>query len=651
MHSERSDEVTKTKSAQPKIFKEPVPQDEISVYLGTDYTPSESEKQSFTILKNLACDQVLLDKKLSAYDATTQSHALRFRERTKLHFTFNRDSNMWYFFNGVYCEEARRSILFGAIKLVSEGLTRESALVAAACEHALKDLCKDAGLEYDNLKKSSLVDRCDEIRAKLVVMFGGAAALSARVQEMKNKLDSIRSQAKHAASLAHDASTIKTGDHPFNLLKHVAGIPGIEHTLEEYDSDGLLKVCKNGTLDLRFCDPTNHPDLFAQFEKDRSVILRPSLPTDLNTMCMDTVYDPAAKAPLFEEQLEWVGCQPNVPEEEHKEIIEYFKKIFGGALDSTRVKGTFLTISGVAGSGKSVLVNTVGKVLGTYTAHVEGTFFLDNPHRLKGDAAPHLVKVVNKAIVIATEVKNAATQYLDEQFIKSWTGYDEISYRPMYDKKERNFRPTGQLVMTTNEKPKLSGDKAVNDRYRLAVHHCERTTSEAKRKDEDRLYSALMAQSAGVLNILLDGLIARNRIEGRIPQPPTILQDTIKYTNDHDEVESFFNETGVKVGVFPAAQCAGVTELFTKYMEYKNNAPDALSSKLFSAKLEGRGFRKDRSTKGMVWTRIALPAKENKNKRTQDTPCKVLDTQEKQRSLHVVTAADIDKELSEVEGL
>ncbi len=45
---------------------------------------------------------------------------------------------------------------------------------------------------------------------------------------------------------------------------------------------------------------------------------------------------------------------------------------------------------------------------------------------------------------------------LDEAFIKTMTGQDEISARPIYGK-QTTFTPEGKLFFFTNHKPVMSG--------------------------------------------------------------------------------------------------------------------------------------------------------------------------------------------------
>jgi P4 family phage/plasmid primase-like protien len=591
------------KNLGPKILNGPVTRDELKEAL--DFAPKTDEDRSlFAVLAYLRNSGHNLDAELAELPATMYDHAVRFAKRTQGYVTYNRDEKLWTIFNGKFHQEAPNWVLLQCVAIVSEGLDRESDLLLKVSKTERDTLCQELGIDGEALKELKPADVPEFFRKVLVEKLAGKQITIEQFNALSDLVKRMLYNKGAADALKNEALRIRDGERPIQLIKLAANAYGIEHGAEDYDRDGLLFVVQNGTLDLRYLDT---PDR----------LLRPSKPSDLNTMIANVTYDPQATAPLVQEQLEWVFCQPELSDEERVEALKYARMLFGGTLDRTRLKGTFLILSGIAGSGKSILLNTLGELLGTYTAHVDGTFFLDNPNRGKGDATPHLAKVVGKALVLATEIKNAASSQVDEQLIKNWTGDDTLSYRPLYGK-ERSFKPTGQLVMSTNELPRLSGDKAVGDRHRLAVLHISRAVPPEKRKDEGTLKRDLLAQGSGFLNILLQGLRERNQIDGRIPAPAFIQETTSEYIASQDEVEQFFVACGIQAN--PQATELGVStsSLYKRYIEYKGAATsDLLTQKMFAMKLQGRGFKrvKQRATQKWHWRGIFLP---EQGKITQD---------------------------------
>jgi P4 family phage/plasmid primase-like protien len=587
--------MARSKKLDTRVFTTPTSREEIE--RGFNYTPkSEEETSLFGILRMLSLTQEELDKPLSEMPPAMLDDGNRFALRTKQYVTYAEDIKKWFVFNGRYCQEAPKWFLFKCVDLVSQGLERESRV-----QYALRDVSLDALVsrfcKNKPLSGSDLSSKLVELQDRVMDYLNEHPEENLHPDSILPEIYKVANAHNQAGALLAEAQKIREGKQPVMLLEQSAGCYGVLHKSEDYDKDGLLKVVQNGTLDLRFLDTPEQ-------------LLRPSLPTDLNTMCMNVAYNPLATAPHVEEQLSWVFIQPGLEDNQKPEMLKYARMLLGGALDSTRVKGTFLILSGIAGSGKSILLSALSHIFGTYVAHVDGSFFLDNPNRGKGDASPHLAKVVSKSLVIATEVKNASSSQLDEAFIKLWTsGTDYITYRGLYQD-EKSFLPRGQLVMSTNELPRLSGDKAVGDRHRLAVHHCSRTVPPEMRQDENILQDTLAKEAPGFLNILLQGLRERNVIQGRIVPPASLVEYTSEYVASQDEVEEFFKACSIEANPQDGKRGASSEMLYQAYVKHKGeNSTDLLSLKMFSMKLQGRGFRKIRTEKGFFWKGIVIPEK------------------------------------------
>lgn len=578
-----------------RVFTTPTSKEDIEK--GFNYTPqTEEEINLFNVLCTLAETQEQFDKPLSELPASMLDNGNRFAVRTQQYVTYTEDIKKWFVFNGRYCQEAPKWFLFKCVDLVSKGLEREAKVQFALRDEMLASLEKRFGKKTTPTGKG-LAAKLEELQDRAMDYLNDHPDENLHPDDVLIQLHNVAKAHNQGEALLAESKRVREGKQPVMLLEQSAGCHGVLHKSDDYDKDGLLKVVLNGTLDLRHLD---NPEK----------LLRKSLPTDLNTMCMNVVYDPDAKAPHIEEQLEWVFLQPGIEESQKPDMLKYVRMLFGGALDSTRVKGTFLILSGIAGSGKSILLSALSHLFGSYAAHVDGSFFLDNPHRGKGDASPHLAKVVKKALVIATEVKNASSSQLDEAFIKLWTsGTDYITYRGLYQD-EKSFLPRGQLIMSTNELPRLSGDKAVGDRHRLAVHHCSRTVPPDKRQDENILQDTLASEASGFLNILLCGLKERNAIQGRIIPPASMAEYTSEYIASQDEIEEFFKACNIEAN--PQSDRRGISSesLYQEYLRYKGeNSTDLLSLKMFSMKLQGRGFRKVRWNQGFFWKGIRIPEK------------------------------------------
>lgn len=579
-----------------QIFTTATPKEDVQRFIR--FTPKTDEDKSlFAVLDRLAAQQEHFDENLSKLPATIRHHAHRYAIRMQGHVTFNKDTKEWYVFNGVYCQQAPKWFLIRGLDLLSKGLAREAALLNDKSQAGIEGICKILSVKSSTLKGKSRKEKVELLRKELYTQLTASKLEPEKLPALLKDLEHLESITAQAATLLYEAHRILDNRTPITVLEQVACEYGVEHVNSDYDSDGLLKVVLNGTLDLRYLG-------------DEGKILRTSRPEDLNTMCMNVAYNPLATAPNVQKQLEWVFLQPNIEEAEKEGMLRYARMMLGGTLDSTRTKGTLLILSGIAGSGKSILLNSFSDVLGSYTSTVDGTFFLDNPSRGKGDASPHMAKVVGKALVLSTEIKNAASSTMDEAMIKAWTGGDPLSYRQLYGK-EHSFKPNGQLVMSTNELPRLTGDKSVGDRHRLAVHHCSRTVPPEMRRDEDSLRRELLEEGSGFLNILLQGLAERNAVEGRIKPPLSIEEYTREYVASSDEVQQFFDACNIRANPQDGTKGLQSTALYKMYVDYKGaSATDLLSIAMFSTKLQGRGYSIKHTKTGNYWKGV-FPAEDS----------------------------------------
>lgn len=560
-----------------------VPQPDLSL-------PTDSKL--LKILVGIAKDQEQFDDCFEEVEADLLGCIERFVRRL-MGMLICKEGKDWYLFDGDRFIECPLWCVVWAIEhILSEGLKREASLLWGG-KKALKHFGKKIGVEEDELSKLSieksfvLLDKRLTERIKSSLTDKDALGDLIKLQE---EFARLRERGEKSSLRKSTASRCREGSLLNGLLKHLPFAQGIYRRIEELDSDGYLLVCKGGiTLDLRYIkEPERMPRKSTQY--------------DLNTLCCNAYYDPQSINPVFEKQFNHV-----IDDEEARETHHM---VFGSAVDGTRNKEIMDIIVGSPGSGKTMLVNAIANPLGDYATRVAGNFFLVNKSRGKGDATPHLVQIIGKRLVIASEPDG--NDPLDEGLIKTLTGEPDLNYRAMYDGKERLMHPVCTMIMTTNKLPRLSGNDAAITSRRLIIHRKRGSLSLDQMKNTVDFTRELEAENSGILNFLLEGY-RKSTSYARIPIPESIQRELADYQYEYDETSRFFAENSVQADMFSTKDGATVDELFSRYSKWSEDQHNkyTLSKSAFGSKLKSKGYVqkvvRDNNKPVRRWLGIHLP--------------------------------------------
>lgn len=172
---------------------------------------------------------------------------------------------------------------------------------------------------------------------------------------------------------------------------------------------------------------------------------------DFLTRCSKVVYDPNAKSTLWEKTI-------NEILENDQEKIDYLQCILGTCLTGEVNKEEFYILYGATSrNGKSTITNTIAYLLGNnkgYAANVNPSSFSKlnrNPSSTSSDIA-RLAR-----IRFATVNELSPTTIIDAEKIKTMTGRDFITARPLYAK-EIEYVSQFKLFFNTNYLPHITDD-------------------------------------------------------------------------------------------------------------------------------------------------------------------------------------------------
>jgi len=256
-----------------------------------------------------------------------------------------------------------------------------------------------------------------------------------------------------------------------NLVK--LSKPRLAVNLTDFDADPMQLCVENGVIDLatgKLLDPE---------------------PSMHHSKMAGVAYDAYANCPRFMQFLKDIF--PDDPE-----LLEYVQKVAGYTLTgSTKEQCLFMLLGGGA-NGKSTLVSLLTKLMGDYAANTAASTLMASSNNQLGD---DLIRLAGARLVTAAETEHG--QRFAEAKIKSFTGGDMISARPLYGEWV-DFTPVGKILLTTNNRPEIRGsDDGIWRRIREIPFNRQFTEAE----QDKELMTILTEELPGILNWAIEGCL------------------------------------------------------------------------------------------------------------------------------------------------
>jgi len=200
----------------------------------------------------------------------------------------------------------------------------------------------------------------------------------------------------------------------------------------------------------------------------------------------------------------------------------------------------FAFFYGAGANGKSVLVDLIARMLGDYAHAAKIESFTGRNRRSGGDATPDIFPLMNARMVRAAEPEEG--ERLQEGLIKELTGGEPLLVRQLH----ADFievHPFFKLTMSGNHKPDIRGtDDGIWRRVLLVPFDVQIPADER----DDKLGEKLWAERAGILNWLIEGLLAY--LEGGLQEPRQVLEATDSYRADSDPIGTFLADACLVTG-------------------------------------------------------------------------------------------------------
>lgn len=330
---------------------------------------------------------------------------------------------------------------------------------------------------------------------------------------------------------------------------------------DEFDADPFLFNALNGTVDLRTGE------------------LRPHRAGDLLAHQAGVEYDPEATAPRWEAFLE----------ETHPDagVREFLAEVVGYTLTGSMREQVFFIHQGVGSNGKSVFLDVLHSLLGSYAQVMKRTTLLEK----RQDGMPtDVARMVGKRLLTVSET--SVGRRLDEETIKGITGGDVQVGEHKYGR-EFEFRPQGKMHYMTNHLPTLSEADSIWRRVILLTWGRTFGEGEGQAPMDLDLTEKLKGELAGILAWAVRGAVAW-RDRGRLEVPVVCRMEKQAYREENDELGAFITEALASA----PGRVTPVAEVYDSYVAWAdvNGIEHKLKKAWLSRQLSERGLDLDRET-------------------------------------------------------
>jgi len=369
----------------------------------------------------------------------------------------------------------------------------------------------------------------------------------------------------------------------------LSGFPGFSTHKEEWDSYPWLLNVENGILDLK------------------TTTLKLHNPEYLLTKMVNAPFEPAAFGPLWESHIKM--CLPD--EEVRRQVQRDLGISLVGEVNQER-----LTIwYGSGANGKTTTQNVIEHVLGGYVQAAAPDLLIAKDHE---NHPTEMADLFNIRLLFASEVGTTAAR-LNEPKVKKLTGGDKIKARYMR-RDFFEFRPSHDLIMTTNAKPVIEGaDMGIWRRICLIPWDTSIPIDEQRPQGE--IVKELLEDRSAILSWLLEGL--RDWLQAPKWLSERVRADTEEYRDTQDRVSVFLRERCDTVPLGRAHlsnKRVSRTELYNNYTDWAAaNEEQPLDKIQFGKRLSAMGYRNKRTKEGgketAKWLGISILTPEEQEER------------------------------------
>jgi len=346
-----------------------------------------------------------------------------------------------------------------------------------------------------------------------------------------------------------------------SILKLAGVMPPIvskQNTLDSTQTDYLFN-CQNGTFNLN------------------TMKLQPHNPTDYITKISNVTYNETAKPDKFIKFLNTTFCN-------NQDTISYIQRYFGYTLTACINEQSLALFCGTGANGKTQLLEIISLIMKDYYQKIESNTFLDDRGNNKSLA---LANAKGARMIYAGEFNG---KKIDEAFVKTITGGEEVSARHHF-KNFFQYYPTYKIFMTSNDKPRVSGNDHGFWRRFKSIEFKNVIPTSDQIKDFGRFL--FNEEGSAIFNWVLSGYMAW--ISQGLGSCKEVDDATQDYKEESDILHDFFQDK-IEVDKF---YCVKSSALHKAINDYRKAAGlNAISTQRMAHYLINKGFDKKQKTQG-----------------------------------------------------
>lgn len=312
--------------------------------------------------------------------------------------------------------------------------------------------------------------------------------------------------------------------------------------MEDFDADPYLLGVANGVVDLRTGE------------------FRPARPGDLIRRACAVPWEGIdAPCPTWEAFVtEIVGDDPA--------IAAFLQRVFGYACTGLSSEPLFVVLSGDGRNGKTVMVETIGRVLGDYMSPIPAELLLDQGQARDADKPTPTIMSLN-GLRVAYAAETDDNRRFSVSRVKWLSGDDRLTGRYMWDRDPASFYPTHTLFLLTNHRPHAAAHEyAFWDRLRLVnfpYRYVDHPRAENERQRDRTLPGRLEKELRGILAWLARGCLLW-RLQG-IDPPQSVLAATEEYKREEDHLQDFVDECLHQANPDDRVPAGVIYDLYTRW--------------------------------------------------------------------------------------
>lgn len=351
------------------------------------------------------------------------------------------------------------------------------------------------------------------------------------------------------------------------MLEIAASNPLIATRMDQFDRDPNLLAVANGVLELSSGRLHKHHQRFMLTRK------------------VSTNYNLDAECPRFLAFLERVFSGD-------QDLIDYVKRVVGYLLTGHTSEQVMFFLVGSGANGKSVFLEVIRHLLGTYARQVEAETLMA---RVGQRPSNDIAALVGVRAVIANESTDGRA--LDEGRVKQITGGDTITARFLF-KEFFDYLPTFKPMLATNHLPVIKGtDHGIWRRAQVIPFMM--TIPENER--DPHLVDRLKAEAEGILAWSVQG--SQEWSLHRLQPPEAVTRATGEYRSDMDVLADFITDV---VRDVPGARVRKA-DMRTAYLAWcRTQGIGPLSEKALGSRLKERGYAESKSGSVRLWRDVSL---------------------------------------------